>query len=363
MIMLGEMNSMRKISKIFTILLFGTSSLALSSCQLFSGNNGNNNNQQQKEEDDKPTTISVTYISFELENIVLNLDESTKIISQNVLPENATNKGLIFRSEDTSILKVEGDTVTAVGYGKTKIVATSVSNPKVTYSVECEVKIPHVSSLTLSLFDQFIEVNGTTTANVKVLPENALNKDYVLKANPENKVKIEGNKITGLSTGIVTIKAISLDNAIESNSVYLELKKEMAKGINVSCDKTSLEIGETINISYEVLPETVEDKEVVFKTESGTTNVLSVSSTGLVTGKGVGEETVIVSMKNKPEVFNKIKFSIVAYPVTDINLSANKTEIEVFETVQLDVEVLPENATDKSYTIISLSRYHTCLTF
>ena len=52
----------------------------------------------------------------------------------------------------------------------------------------------------------------------------------------------------------------------------------MAKGINVSCDKTSLEIGETINISYEVLPETVEDKEVVFKTESGTTNVLSVSS-------------------------------------------------------------------------------------
>lgn len=344
------MNNMKKFSKLFVAFLSGVLVFASSSCSLFSNNsnNNNNNNNNQQEEEDKPQKIDVTGISFSLEKTQLKLNEKTRISSQSVLPNDATDKTIIFTSENTSVLQVEGEEITAVGYGKTNIVGTSISNPKINYKVECEVKMTHVSSLNLSLFDEFIEVNGSTTATVNVLPEDANNKAYTLRANLENIVKFEGNKITGLNTGVVSIKAIASDNNIESNSVYLEVRKEMAKGITVSSEKTSLEIGETVNITYKVLPETVEDKEVVFKTESGNSNVLSVSSTGVVTGKAVGEETVIISMKNKPEVFNKIKFTIVAYPVTSINLTASKTEIEVSETLQLNAEVLPSNATDKS---------------
>ena len=95
-------------------------------------------------------------------------------------------------------------------------------------------------------------------------------------------------------------------------------------------------------------PENVADKEVAFKTESGNSNVISISNTGIVSAVGVGEDYAIAYMKNKPDVFNKIKFTVVSHPVTSVSISASKTEIEALETVQISAEVLPIDATDKS---------------
>ena len=300
------------------------------------------------EENGKTQKVSVTGLSFELEQNYLDINEQTNIVNVMINPDNATNKKVTFYSEDTTIAKTDGEIVKAVGYGSTYIVGSSLQNPEAIYKVKIEVAKIHVTEINFSLNKSEIEIDDFAIASVTVLPSFAINKNYQITANPSDIVKIEDDKITGVKTGVVSLKAKSLDNGIESNSLYLQVKEPTAKGVSLECNKTSLMIGETSTLTYKVSPDDVADKQVSFKTESGNTNIISVSQSGVVTAKGVGEDYAVIYLTNKPEVFNKIKFTVVAVQATGLNVSVSKTEIEALENVQIVAEVLPSDATDKN---------------
>lgn len=300
------------------------------------------------QEENKTQKVFVDSISFELERNILDVNETTKVTNIQVNPNNATNKKITFYSEDLSIAKISGETVSAIGYGSTFIVGSSLENPDVIYKVKIEVAKIHVTELNLSLNKSEIEIDEYATASVSVLPNTAINKDYEIIANPTGIVKIEGDKITGEKTGVVSLKAKSIDSGVESNSLYLQVKDITARGISLECNKTSLMVGETSALSYSIQPESVTDKQVSFKTESGKTNIISISQTGLVTANGVGEDYAVIYMTNKTEVFNKIKFTVVSVPATGLTVSVSKTEIEALEEVQIIAQVSPSDASDKS---------------
>ncbi|MBD4655012.1 hypothetical protein GUG52_25030, partial [Xanthomonas citri pv. citri] len=73
------------------------------------------------------------------------------------------------------------------------------------------------------------------------------------------------------------------------------------------------------------------------------------------TAKGIGTDYAIAYMKNKPDVYSRIQFTVVAVSATEINLSAAKNEIEAMETVQMIAEVLPSEATNKEVTYATKS--------
>lgn len=79
-------------------------------------------------------------------------------------------------------------------------------------------EVIHVSTVTLSLSKSEVKVGETVTANVEILPENASDKTYSLASSNTAVATIEGNVITAISAGTVTIKAISNDGAIEGSA-------------------------------------------------------------------------------------------------------------------------------------------------
>lgn len=332
---------MKKISKILGILAVGLSMVAFSSC--------GDKPSPQPDPDPQPETIPVETISFELEKTTFYIGETARITNLQINPSDATNKKVTFKSSDVTVAKINNEVVEAVGIGSTYIVGTSIAYPSVTYKVKVDViknEVP-ISAIALELPREEMEIDETITASVSVSPEDSTHKEYEIIASPTGLVSIEGNKVKALKTGIARLQAKSKSNDVISNSIYLEVKEISAKGINLSCDKTTLLIGESRSLIYSINPSNAKDKEVAFKTDSGTNKVIEVSSTGVVAAKGIGEDYAIAYMVNKPEVWNRVKFTVIEIPVTQINLYASKTQLEVEEAVQLTAEVLPDNATFK----------------
>lgn len=329
---------MRKVNKILGLIAVSLSMVSFSSCS------------PSTPVDPPAETVKVETIFFQLEKNSLYVGDTTKITNIQVFPDNATNKKVTFRSDDLSVIKINNDIVEATGVGSAYVIASSVAYPEVTFKVKVNVikrEVP-VTGITLELPHEKIEIEETMTASVSVSPSDATNKDYELIASPSGIVSISGNKITGLQTGTVSLKAKSKSNDIVSNIVTLEVTEIAAKGIELSSDKTTLYVGETSNLSYTVIPDKAKDKEVAFKTGSETNNVIEISSTGVITAKAVGEDYAIAYMVNKPEVWNRVKITVIDVPVSKINLYASKTQLEVSDTVQLTSEVLPINATFKT---------------
>lgn len=335
---------MKMMKNVLKALAIGLAMVSFSSCSC-SWEKPN----PEPEPDPTPQTIPVETISFGLEKTSFYVGETVQITNLQINPSNATNKKVMYTSQDISVAKIVNDSVQGINPGSTYIVGYSVAYPNVTFKVKVDVikrEVP-VSKLTIELPREEMEVDETITASVSVSPEDATNKEYELIASPSDFVSIDGNKIKALKTGVVRLQAKSKSNDVVSNSVYLDIKKIAAKGINLECNKTTLLIGETANLTFNVIPDNVEDKQVAFKTDSGTNNVIEISSTGVVTAKEVGEDYAIAYMVNKPEVWNKVKFTVTEVEVNKINLYATRTKLEVDETVQLTAEVLPNNATFK----------------
>lgn len=335
---------MKMMKNVLKALAIGLAMVSFSSCSC-----SWEKPKPEPEPDPTPQTIPVETISFGVEKTSFYVGETVQITNLQINPSNATNKKVMYTSQDISVAKIVNDSVQGINPGSTYIVGYSVAYPNVTFKVKVDVikrEVP-VSKLTIELPREEMEVDETITASVSVSPEDATNKEYELIASPSDFVSIDGNKIKALKTGIVRLQAKSKSNDVVSNSVYLDIKKIAAKGINLECNKTTLLIGETADLTYKVIPDNVEDKQVAFKTDSGTNNVIEISSTGIVTAKEVGEDYAIAYMVNKPEVWNKIKFTVTEVEVNKINLYATRTQLEVDETVQLTAEVLPNNATFK----------------
>ena len=121
---------------------------------------------------------------------------------------------------------------------------------------------------------------------------------------------------------------------------------------NVSLDKTSIEIevGKTEQLTATVLPDNATDKSVTWT--SDTTNIATVSTSGVVSAKAEGTATITVTTKdgNKTATCQvTVKPSttpIVA--VTGVSLDKTSATIEVGGNLQLNATVAPDDATNKT---------------
>lgn len=124
------------------LLLIPLIGLLLSGCDLVNIFNGGDKNSQEipdiinpdedkedKKEDEKPTDIKVTSIALDEHTVNLTEGEE-KRLSYTVLPNNATNKNVIWSSSNSNIASVENGLVKAWNKGTATITVTSVDQEK-----------------------------------------------------------------------------------------------------------------------------------------------------------------------------------------------------------------------------------------
>lgn len=148
-----------------------------------------------------------------------------------------------------------------------------------------------------------------------------------------------------LKAGLVFYKGKYLENDIKVVYTAADQKTVYTidtQSVAISADKTTLEIGETAQLTATITPADATG-EITY--ESSDTAVATVDENGLVTAVAAGTATITAKFADKSATID-ITVNAASVPATGIEVSAEKTSIKVGETTQLTATITPDGATD-----------------
>lgn len=226
------------------------------------------------------------------ESITLNKTSITltlgtfETLSALVLPDNTTNKTVVWTSNDENVAKVSSSgNVMAVGIGNTYITA-SCGNAKATCSVT--VFPIEASNVFLDKTSLDLKIGEYYTFTATVVPEATSDKTIIWSSSNDNIATITENGVitaVGIGSAMITAKC---GNA--SATCAVTVKPVLVESVSLNTPNLSLAIGESEQLSITVLPENSTNKEVVWA--SNDESVAIVSEKGLVTVLSEGEAII-----------------------------------------------------------------------
>ena len=258
------------------------------------------------EDGGKTATCKVTVSDKEIKvtGVKLNKSETSLLVGGNetltatVLPEDATNQNVTWKSDKPEIATVDANgKVTGVKAGEATITVTTEDGGK-TATCKVTVKPNLVSEITLAALAIYVGESKAITATVK--PDDATNKALTWTSSDETVATVDATgKVTGKKIGTATITATAQDGSGVSGSCTVTVLSHVKK---VTVTPANLTLGQ--NKSY-TLKATVEvfgsgtDTGVTWT--SSDTTIATVDATGKVTATDkVGTVTITATSKADP---------------------------------------------------------------
>ena len=239
--------------------------------------------------------VHVTSVSLDQSSLELSVGEIYEFVAT-VLPENATNKELIWSSSDESVLTVNDGVITAIKEGKATITVKSKDGFK---SSNCEVivnkepSIIHVTSVSLNETTLNLETGDRYTLQATVLPTDATDKSLSWSSSDDSIVTVTNKgKLTALKAGEATITVTTKDGGLTSScTVNVTQKVVPVNGVSLNYSELELSVDSSENLLAKVLPTNATNKEVIW---SSTNESVATVVDGLVTAISVGEAIIVV---------------------------------------------------------------------
>lgn len=301
-------------------------------------------------------TCKVTVVTTPVERVSVTANGSTTLkpgqtlqLNATVLPENATDKTVVWTSSDVTVATVtNAGLVTAVSVGNASIKATAGDKSA---CVEITVEPIRAESLILFHTDIDLKVGEEYTLSPVITPENTTDKTLVWRSDDESIASVD-------SSGTVHANAIGNTVVRVSTTDGTELKAEARIYVHptpiseviIDYDgPTTLKVGETAKLSANVLPENATDKNIKWLVMSSA--ILNISEDGLVTAVGVGTSWAGAFADNESEYpYDTVEFTVVETPVERIDFEQEYISIRIDEQARINPIVYPETATNKSLT-------------
>lgn len=244
---------------------------------------------------EKSTVVEVEELDmgdYETEMAVGN----RQLLSVTVLPLTATDSTVNYTSSNTDVATINGmGRITAVALGTTTIQATcgTINNEFTLTVVESttESALVAVTDIEVSVDSTDLEVDKTTNITATVLPATATDTDSTVtytSSNPAVATVSSTGEIKGIAKGTATI-SITAGGVVRTLDMNIKVATA-AININTSC--MVLEKGGTYSITASVEPA---EAEQALTYKSSDTSIATVSGTGVVTAKGIGSATIIIS--------------------------------------------------------------------
>ena len=272
------------------------------------------------------------------------IDQGESItLSASVSPSDATNKGVSWSSDNSSVATVtSGGTVTGVSAGVAIIKATTVDGSK-TDTCKVTVKTVPVSSVSITSTAEIIK-GKTTTLTPTVYPSNATNKSVTWSTSNSSVASVSNGTVTANGGGTATITVTTVDGS-ETDTCKVTVIVPVTS-VSLSSTSASLMEKKTLQLTASVSPSDATDKSVSWKTSSS--SIASVSSSGLVTANGGGTATITVITDDGGKTAT---CSVsVTVPVSNFSISSSSRTMYQGETETLSSTVSPSDATNKSVT-------------
>lgn len=230
--------------------------------------------------------VPVTGITLDQENISFSDIGASVQLTATILPTDADNQKVIWKSSDTNVATVKDGKVTCTGYGTAIITATSEEGEYIaTCNVTATKRIVLPSSITLDRNEATIKVGEATTLKANVLPADADDKTIVWSSESSDIASVTNDGVvTGHKAGTTKIIVTTNANGLKDECMLTVLQP--ATGITLDRQNISFaNIGENVQLTANVLPEDASNKNVSWA--SSDTKVAIVSNGNVVcTGYG-----------------------------------------------------------------------------
>ncbi len=292
--------------------------------------------------------ICVEYVTVNPSAVTLKVGEWYYDASAQVLPEDATNKTVIWCSDRPEIATSNqaNGYIMAVSKGTTKIYAKAIDSSQKYGHIEVTVvDTVKVSSVTLNNNVMRIEKGKKKTLIATVLPKNAENKSIEWISSDTSIATVVDGEVYGKASGNAIITAKAKDGSgVEASCKVNVTEGVLVNSIAVDIENTTFDIGETSFARETVSPSNTSNKSVTWSSDNP--DVVFVNPTsGMLIANGEGEATIIATAVDGSNTkgYSTVKVNA-SIPVDSVEVCPKALTMNVGESDKLTAIVCPPGA-------------------
>lgn len=307
-----------------------------------------------KKEKDK--SVSVTEVGLNKTSTTL-IEGETETLVATVMPENATDKSVVWESGNESAAAVSQEgLVTAVGEGKATI---TVKTNDGGFSASCEVtvnkKVIAVTGVKLSAASMTLREGEKGTLTATVEPANATNKNVEWWTSDLDIVSVistsggSNGYVEARKAGKATVTVKTEDGEFSAScEITVEKKEVPVTGISIEPSSLKLPAGYTYSLIPHVQPSDATNQNI--KWLSTNESVATVNAEGKVTAVAAGSAEIRAMLEGK--------FATCPVEVDDVKMTMKKTSYMVIlslsKKINIESDIETNFTLDKSkITVIS----------
>jgi len=301
----------------------------------------------------EPKVISVTDVVLSDEDGKMSIIEGeTAKLTATVLPLDATNQNVAWKSSNTSIATVSKEgVITAIAPGTAIITVTTVDGNK---TATCEVtvtkKIISVASVTIQPIATTIVEGGTATLTAIINPSNATNPNVTWKSsNPNVATVSEMGVVTAIAPGTAIITVTTVDgNKTATCEVKVTPKVIKVTSVLMLPSTATLKTENTLKLTATVVPSAASNKTLIWES---TDNTIATVNGGVVTAHKPGNVTIKAISEDGGHI-GTCEITVLPNTISVEKVTLNETSktIKIGESLVLRETIEPSNATNKNVT-------------
>ena len=267
-------------------------------------------------------------------------------LTASVVPANATNQELVYKSSNETVAIVSKDgIITGLNEGWATITVCAKENQAIYGTCTVKVGLPvYVTKITLDTTNVTMWAGATRQLGVSIEPANADIKTVTYgSSNPDVATVSNTGLITAKKKGTTTITVTAADGSGKSASCAVIVKQPVT-GIQITPNGYTLVKGDVKQLSAVVSPADADNTGVIWA--SSNPNIAAVSADGRVTAVNGGSCVITATCKDNASISASCTI-VVGTPVTSVALAPNRASMNTGEIILISASVLPTNATNK----------------
>lgn len=202
-----------------------------------------------------------------------------------------------------------------------------------------------VESVTINKNELTLTAGDSETLTVNILPVNATDKSVSWTSSDNAKVTVSDGLVKAVSAGTATITVKTSNNKTAKCKVTVKHKEVFAESVNLNKNVLTLTVGDSETLTATLFPSDVTDGTLIWDSSDNTKVTVT---DGTVTAVALGEATITVKTANGKTASCVITVELPVVAVESISINKTTLTLTVGDSETLTVNVLPNNATDKT---------------
>lgn len=293
--------------------------------------------------------IAVESITLSQSEASLSVGDELELTAT-ILPGNATNKTISWKSDNNDIATVSDGVVHAISAGTATITAYQ-GDIFATCAITVSGDVIHVTGVSFEKPRYNLNEGETVTLEPIIAPENATNKGVTYFSDNTLTAMVDNDGVvTASEPGQATITVTTDDGSFTAKCVIVVKERVVpAESLSLSTRELSMELGETVELVATILPEGFTDEVGWISSKPDDVYVTASENDptiGLITAYSVEEVTITVYVGDHYD-YCTVSVSEPDVPVESIYFEEDEFEVETGQIIYVPATILPEGFTDE----------------